>query len=351
VSATTRTRESFPALSIEIHGPQIAPALLLSAELLVDTPFESLAHVRAFRPEIVAQLRHAVIHSEGRLAAILSFYADGKRLAVVNRLVRLPDAVITACAATMLQKNPTMRSVEFNDLYNIYPGNRTGPMRSLSWSTIDCAEVDLPGSYDDYLQTFGSATRKNLRYCARRLERESPSVKFRILEREEITEEIVEAIVELNHRRMASKGKTSGMDRSYTAHLGALSRSHGVACIAADGAKIVGGTLCTQVGAGWTLHVIAHDPSYNHLRLGLLCLLNSVREAIARGIQRFNFLWGASDYKRLFGARVSPLSARRYYRHFGCQLLQPQDVKDCAVQTLRRGIASWRSARARSPGK
>jgi hypothetical protein len=338
-------------LCVEICGPEISPALLLTAESAVATPFECLAYMRAFRPEIIPQLCHAVVRRDRQLLAIFSFYPRGKTLVVVNRLIRLPDEVLAACAAGMLEHNPSMRSVEFGDLYNGAGTAPHGQIRSLSWETIDCAEAELPGSYADYLQNFGSATRKNLRYCGRRLQRESPGVAFRIVHGDELSDDTVAAVVQLNHLRMASKGKASGMDEAYVARLAALSRSHGVGCIATEGSKIVAGTLCTHVGNGRTLHVIAHDPRFNHVRLGLLCLLRTVEEAIGSGATRFNFLWGASDYKVLFGGKVSTLRARRYYRDMSSQLLAFADMRDCVTQSLRRRLSTWRRTNRRATGE
>jgi hypothetical protein len=161
---------------------------------------------------------------------------------------------------------------------------------------------------------------------------------------------VVAAVVRLNHLRMSSKGRISGMDEPYISSLTTLSRSHGVACIATEGSTIVAGTLCTQVGNGWTLHVIAHDPRFNHVRLGLLCLLKTVEEAIGSGAVRFNFLWGASDYKVLFGGKVVALRARRYYRHAGSKLLAFDDLRDYAIQVIRRRLSLWRRARRRTAG-
>jgi hypothetical protein len=329
-------------LSVQVCGSEIAPELLLAAEAAVDTPFACLAHVRAFRPELIPRLRHAVVRRGRQLLAVFSFYARRRTLVVVNRLIRLSDDILAACAARLLEQNPSMHSVQFDDLYNGEVGSCDTRVRSLAWPTVDCAAVELPRTYPEYLQSFGSTTRKNLRYCARRLERESPHVTFRILRHEELAEPLLRDVVQLNHLRMASKGKASGMDDVYVSRLAALSRSHGVACVATDGLTVVAGTLCTRVGNGWTLHVIAHDPKFNHLRLGLLCLLRTVEEAIGSGAARFNFLWGASDYKLLFGCEVSVLQARRYYRSVRSQLLAFGDLRDCALQSVRRRLSQWR---------
>ncbi len=333
---------SLPALAVEICGPEISPALLLAAEALEETPFACLAFARAFRSEIIPQLQHAVIRNGGQLVGVLSFYRRGDVLVVVNRLVRLADEVLEVCAAAMLHENPTAQSIEIDDLYNEGVRLPSARPHSLTWRTIDCVAATLPRSFAEYLANFGSATRKNLRYCARRLEREAPGLKFHIQRREEITAQTVEAIVQLNHRRMAIKSKASGIDKLYTARLAALMRSHGAACVAADGPTIVAGTLCTEVGNGWTLHVIAHEPRFNHVRLGLLCLLKTMEAAINSGARRFNFLWGVGGYKVLFGGRLGTLRARRYYRNVGSRLRAIGDLRDCVAQSARRGLSLWR---------
>lgn len=345
-----RARASLPSLSVEIHGADIPAALLHSAEAGVDTPFECLAYIRAFRPELVPLLRHAVVRRGESLLVILSFYENGSRLVVVNRLIRLPDSALAECVQSILEQNPGFSVLEINDLYNGSARCHHDALGSLTWVTGDCAEAGMPGSYEAYLQHFGSTTRKNLRYCARRLERESPHIAFRILQREEITEEIVAAVIGLNHLRMAFKGKHSGMDVTYSHCLAALSQSHGTACVVSDGTKIIAGALCTRVGRGWTLHVIAHDPNYNHVRLGLLCLLRVIAEAIRGGALRFNFLWGASDYKRLFGGEIGVLRARRYYRSARSRWLALHDIRHCLVQFVRRHL-SLLHARVRSARK
>jgi hypothetical protein len=328
------------SFTIEICGPDIPATLLRAAEALVDTPYACLAYVRAFQPEMMPRLQHAVLRNNGTLIGILSFYPRQRSLIVVNRLLRLSDEVLGVCVAALFERYPAMGSVAFTELYNGEDGSRAG--RSLTWQSLDCVAAELPRSYPEYLAQFGPATRKNLRYCARRLEREAPGVSFRISRREAIGSAAVAAIVQLNHRRMAFKGGSSGIDAPYTSRLAALSESHGVACLAMDGATVVAGALCAEVGRGWTLHVIAHDPRFNHVRLGLLCLLRAVEEAIACGVPRFNFLWGVSDYKLLFGGQVSALRARRYYRDAGSQLLAVGDLRDCALQSLRRQLSSWR---------
>jgi hypothetical protein len=328
-------------LALEIRGPDLEPDLLREAERHAFTPYECLAYTQAFRPEILPSLHHVLIRSEAVPTAILSYYEQGRQLVVVNRLLRLEDDVLRACTQLMLSAHPRARAVQFDGLYSAMDRHGQGT-RTFSWATIDCAEVELPRSFEDYMQQFGSATRKNLRYCARRLEREFPTARFEMVAGPAMSHDVVAAVIELNHLRMAAKGKASGMDRAFASHLTALGQAVGVGCVVVEESKVVAGTLCSRIGAGWTLHVIAHDPRFNHLRLGLLCLLRSVQEAIGSGATRFNFLWGASDYKTLFGARIRPLHARRYYRNSFSQLLSAGDFKEALRHGLVRALRRMR---------
>ncbi len=127
------------------------------------------------------------------------------------------------------------------------------------------------------MSQFGAKTRKNLRYCAKRFQRENPHAEFVIVTRDAIDEATVNGVVGLNHLRMESKGHASGIDTKFATALLALCHSsrrrlHSTR----GGCRILGGTLCTRVEAGLSLQVIAHDPGFNHVRLGLLCLLKSM---------------------------------------------------------------------------
>lgn len=334
---------------LQIRGPDIEPELLQEAQQQAITPYECLAYTRAFRPELLTSLHHVLIRRGQHLAGILSYYERRRALVVVNRLLRLPEEVLQECAQLMLGRHRRANAVQMDGLYSAAATRQPGA-HVFDWPTIDCAEVELPASFDAYMQHFGSATRKNLRYCARRLEREFPAARFEMVRGDEMSQEIVASVIELNHLRMASKGKASGMDETFAAHMAALVQSHGVGCIVIEGSKVVAGTLCSRIGVGWTLHVIAHDPRFNHLRLGLLCLLRSVEEAIAASATRFNFLWGASDYKTLFGAQIRPLHARRYYRSRLGRLLAACDLKEAVTHSLRRNAVTWRKRhRSRKP--
>jgi hypothetical protein len=341
---------SVAGLSIQVYGPEIPAAILAAAERSADNPYSCLAAYRAFEPEIAAVLRHLVITSEDRVLGILSYHERGSSLFIVNRLIGFNDEILDSCISTLFSTHQAANRIVMDGVYEGEARLRHGIAR-LSWCAMENLLLDLPASFEQYMSHFGPKTRKNLRYCAKRFQRENPGAEFAILTRDAIDEATVNSVVALNHLRMESKGRTSGVDAKFAAALLTLCRSHGIACVARgkDG-KILAGTLCTRVGNGLSLQTIAHDPVFNHVRLGLLCLLKSIETGIASGATVFHFLWGDSQYKALFGARAAPLLSHRYYRSWIHRFLALRDWRDQIGQRSRRYARRLRAAYKRVPG-
>lgn len=339
-----------PGLSIEMYGPEIPGNILAAAERSANNPYSCLAICRAFEPEIAAILRHLVVYSGARLLGILSYYERQSTLVIVNRLIDFNDQVLESCARTLFASHETARRIVVEGVYASETRRARHPIvpRRI-WHAIENLILDLPRTFEQYMSQFGSKTRKNLRYCTKRFERENSGAEFSVLTRDAIDKATVDALVELNHLRMESKGRVSGIDTRFATALLALCHSHGVACVARDKeGRILGGTLCTHVGNGVSLQIIAHDPRFNHVRLGLLCLLKSIETGIAAGVTVFHFLWGDSDYKALFGARAAPLMSCRYYRSWAYRMLALDDVRDQVTQTTKRYVRRLRTASRRT---
>jgi CelD/BcsL family acetyltransferase involved in cellulose biosynthesis len=77
------------------------------------------------------------------------------------------------------------------------------------------------------------------------------------------------------------------------------------------------------VGGEVFMHVIAHDPAYDDLRLGLLCCALTIEDAIAKGCQQFHFLWGRYDYKTRLGGEREVLSQVLVFRDAWSLVQQP----------------------------
>jgi hypothetical protein len=322
--------------SLQIYGPDIPETILSAAERSADNPYSCLAVCRAFEPGVVATLRHIVVNAGKEAPTVLSYRQQRSTLAVVNRLIGLDDGILERCAHELFAAHPAARRIILEGVYDGETRVRdSGGVHRRAWRAIENLILPLPPSFDLYMNRFGSKTRKNLRYCAKRFQKENPGAQLTLLSRDEIDVTLVSNIVRLNHLRMRSKGRVPGMDARFADSLFALCKSHGVACVARDSdGRILGGTLCTRVGDGLSLQVIAHDPAFNHVRLGLLCLLKSIEAGIAAGATVFHFLWGESDY--------------RYYRSWLDRLFAVGDYRIQLLQTIKRRVSRRRAAARRA---
>ena len=301
-----------PAVSVDLLD---ASAAMLAYECCknIDTPYASLDYVRAYQSRDFAASQHAVARRDGEVVALLSLVIEHRCIRILNRLTPLQPDVFQELVAFIFKQFPASRRIEFEGVYApSIPVASAVPLRA--WVASNDFIVQLPESVPTYMTVFGSKTQKNLRYCANRLKREHPSAAFEVVSGTEIDASIVSSVVRLNHLRMRKKGRKSAMDAAYERNLHGLLQQRGIAVVIRDEDRVLAGVLCTRIHSGWSLHVISHDPEFNHLRLGLLCLLRVIEQAIECRAYRFHFLWGESDYKKLFGARRHDLYSLRCYR-------------------------------------
>jgi hypothetical protein len=296
-------------------------ALPTEIELLgsqaVDNPYACLLHARAYSAELIPRLHHLVVRADERLLGILSFHQHGTRLVVVNGCIALPADVLDRCVLRLYAEYPSATRVEFRKLRDADAPSGSGH-RVLSRRVATGMHnyvLRLPATTDEYQRIFVKKTRQKLRSYERRLSNECENLEFAILEATEIDSSVVEAIVQLNHKRMAAKGTHSLIDDAYTRKLLALCQTCGVVCVYRTGARILAGTIGTRVGHGWSLEVTAHDCDFDHLSLGFLCLFRTVETAIRSRATTVNFLWGDNPYKLRFGAQPIPLCDRHFYRN------------------------------------
>lgn len=213
----------------------------------------------------------------------------------------------------------------------------------------------LPTDAGEWMASLSAQTREKLRYHLRRTCRKQPSFTFRTLEAGEIREAQLRTVIDFNRARMEKKGRRFGLGTQEERGLLALMRERGrLHLIEIDG-QVRAGLLCTLAGDDIYMHVIAHDPAFDDLRLGLLCCRLAVEDAIARGLRRFHFLWGHYDYKTRLGGRPvvlrrvlllrSPLSAFRHPRLVAAQLRLNLRAR------LRAALQRWRQQRMPAKGE
>jgi hypothetical protein len=138
-----------------------------------------------------------------------------------------------------------------------------------------------------------------------------------------IDEKDVRAVLLLNQLRMQKKGKNYGMTSLEESQLCNQLQKTGCICILKKDGRICAGLLCTVTGTDVFMHVLAHDPSFDKLRLGLVCCCLTIEYVIEQQFKCLHFLWGHYDYKRQLGAQPIELSRVLVARNLSVGLLHP----------------------------
>lgn len=209
--------------------------------------------------------------------------------------------------------------------------------------------IDLPATPEEYLQSLGKQTRKHLPYYLRRLQREcQESVVIQTSSGEQISRQAVTSILVLNQLRMRSKGRETLWTRESSLHRWPLIQKSGMFFALQIGEKLAGGTLSFLHGGEAFLITIAHDPQYDRLNIGSICLWQTIEHLIRLGCRAFHLLWGASFYKAQFGGQLAPIYRVTYARNVpaaaACWL--SRFLKTEQVASLPRKISRWLGGRS-----
>jgi hypothetical protein len=171
-------------------------------------------------------------------------------------------------------------------------------------TAADDHRITLPAKPEEYLLQLGKQSRKHLPYYVRRLQREwAGDYAFNVAQGNDITWESFTAVLELNRLRMRNSRRLSLWSRAIAKHRWPLIHSNGIIVSLRRGDGIVGATLSLLHRKEAYLIVIAHDPQYDQLNLGNICLWKTVEHLIGVGHTAFHLLWGTSFYKKQFGGQ------------------------------------------------
>lgn len=191
------------------------------------------------------------------------------------------------------------------------------------------------------MSSLSAQSREKLRYHLRRTQRKQPGFRFRCVAAPHIDDIALRRVIDFNRARMQQKGRRFGMDAEEEALLCRMMHERGrLAMVEIDG-ELRAGLLCTRAGDDLYMHVIAHDPAFDDLRLGLLCCALAIQDAIAQGLRRFHFLWGRYDYKTRLGGQRALLSNVLLLRGMWAAPLHPRLLALQAMAAMR----SWLRAR------
>ncbi len=162
--------------------------------------------------------------------------------------------------------------------------------------------MDLPASWEEYLQRLSGKQRHEVRRKQRRLEAHG-AVDFRMTEQPADLPPVLDQFLALFRRNRADKA--AFMDARMEAFFRRLTERVPGMCIGilSIGGIPVSGTLCCDHLGIRYLYNSAYDAGVSHLSVGLAAKLASIREGIDRGLNGYDFLKGEEPYKRQLGGR------------------------------------------------
>jgi hypothetical protein len=166
-----------------------------------------------------------------------------------------------------------------------------------NWRFSEDIIATLPGDAEAYFGMLGSATRKNVKRHANRLQRDFPSLAIQFLPGNQVSDDDLLEIIRFNHARLGNKNIVSYIDKKESEQILRLARECGfILTVRIDG-KIRAGAITFRFGNHFVSRVNAHDPAYDDYRLGITCCVSAICEAIKLGGTHFHFMWGQLAYK------------------------------------------------------
>jgi CelD/BcsL family acetyltransferase involved in cellulose biosynthesis len=166
--------------------------------------------------------------------------------------------------------------------------------------------MDLPASWEEYLQRLSGKQRHEVRRKQRRLEAHG-AVDFRMTVQPAALPSALDQFLALFRRNRADKA--AFMDARMEAFFRRLTEWVPGMCIgilSITGIPVSGTLCCDHFGIRY-LYNSAYDAGVSHLSVGLAAKLASIREGIERGLSSYDFLKGEEPYKQQLGGRPVPL--------------------------------------------
>ncbi len=160
-----------------------------------------------------------------------------------------------------------------------------------------CPRVDLPGTWDEYLEGLGKKDRHELRRKLRRLA-QSGDVRLEVLD---TPAEINSALGDFLRMHTASRSDKAAFFEGIASETARKNQAK-LLFLTLDGVRVAG-VLCFRIRNELLLYNSGYDPAYSGLAVGLLSKALALRHAIEEGLARFDFLRGAEPYKYDLGGQ------------------------------------------------
>ena len=166
-------------------------------------------------------------------------------------------------------------------------------------------EVDLPATWDEYLQMLNGKQRHEVRRKLRRLE-EAGSINFHFVEKSESVPDFMEMFLKMFVE--SREDKAAFLTEEMAAFFKSMVKSMAEAGLLRSGVLELDSTPVAAIIAfdynnTVYLYNSAYDPQYSFLSVGILSKALYLKDSIQRGKKRFDFLKGSEKYKYHLGGK------------------------------------------------
>jgi CelD/BcsL family acetyltransferase involved in cellulose biosynthesis len=175
-------------------------------------------------------------------------------------------------------------------------------------------EMDLPPSFDEFLESLSTKQRHEVRRKLRRLSEEG-NIEYRSISESADVPATMDTFFKMfvESRRDKSDFMTEKMASFFRLLADTMDRAGllKLGVLELDG-RPLSAIMCFDYQNCVYLYNSGYDPSYVSLSAGLLSKVLAIKDSIEKGRERFDFLKGAEIYKHHLGGREVPL--------FRCQI-------------------------------
>lgn len=171
-------------------------------------------------------------------------------------------------------------------------------------------EIDLPATWDGYLETLSKKQRHEVRRKLRRLW-ETGKVEYRCLEPDQASEDFMDTFLKLFtlSRQEKADFMTARMESFFRSLAKAMTE---IGLLRFGLLEVDGLPAAMTMGFDYDdtiyLYNSAYDPQFNSLSVGVLSKALCIKESIEESKKRFDLLKGNEIYKYHLGGREIPLS-------------------------------------------
>lgn len=256
-----------------------------------DSFITTCRYIEVYYPDY--EFNHMLVYGDGELQELFVYGKKGNQVTCFNSLVSINKNVVDEFIRCVFKMHTMVKKIEIMASYNEYNFDK-----SILYFQSDNHILNLPQKIDDYFNMLGSSTRQTIKNRRARLLRDYKNVNFYTKYGPEISEEIVDKIIQLKTERQKQKGRMHEVDEMEKNNIYRFSQHYGcVTYMEVDGV-IVSGSINTILENGMFGHITGFDPKFSKYNVGEICAFNLIQTSIEKGLTNFNFLWGQSDLKR-----------------------------------------------------